>query len=47
MASRGDGNGDRVGERMASREKMVRVWGKRLGFYVGGKGCKYEKLLGV
>jgi len=32
---------------MAIRGKIVRVWGRRLGFYVGGKGCKYEKLLGV
>ena len=47
MRAGGDGNGHRAGERMGSRGKIVKGWGRRLGFYIGGKGCKYAKLLGV
>jgi len=25
----------------------MRVWGRRRGFYIGGKDCKYEELPGV
>jgi len=47
MQAGGDGDGHRAGEQMGSRRKIVRGWGRRLGFYIGGKGCKYAKLLGV
>jgi len=42
LASKGDGFGHRAGDKMGSTGKIVRVWGRRLGLYIGARGVNMQ-----